>query len=288
MKTLLTIFFALSLAAAFVGCGKKEKADEPPPTGERAGEELAPPAPKTARVTAGPLNLRDEPGLDGEVIGRLSEGEKVLVLGKSDAAETIDGKAAYWFDVETVDKKRGWAFGAYLDVGAEEVPATGEAAPAAEAAADAPPADINVTAVADVSGWKAADYYTRAKELAAAKEYGEALFYFKAATERSPQTGAYWFDFGLALQELGRHAEAATAYERAVVLMPNDFWVHNNLGLACIRARRPRRAVEVLEKALTLQPKGPMDPAAAKDIARSNLATAYELNGQPEKAAALR
>ena len=81
---------------------------------------------------------------------------------------------------------------------------------------------------------------------------------------------------------------AATAYERAVVIMPDDFWVHNNLGLACIRARRPRRAVEVLEKALTLQPRGSMDPAAAQDIARANLATAYELNGQPDKAAALR
>jgi tetratricopeptide (TPR) repeat protein len=288
MKTYLILILTLSLAAAFAGCGKKEKAAESP-TAEKAGEKaVPPPAPKTARVTAGPLNLRDKPGLDGKVVGRLSEGEKVLVLGKSDAAETIDGKAAYWYDIETVDKKRGWAFGAYLDVGAAEAPATGEAAPAAEAAADAPLADIRVAAVANVAGWKAADYYKRAKELAAAKEYGEALSYYKAATERSPQTGSYWFDFGLTLQELGRHAEAATAYEHAVVLVPNDFWTHNNLGLACIRARRPRRAVEVLEKALTLQPKGPMDPTAAKDIARANLATAYELNGQPEKAAALR
>jgi Flp pilus assembly protein TadD len=92
----------------------------------------------------------------------------------------------------------------------------------------------------------------------------------------------------MALQELGRHAEAVTAYERAVVLMPDDFWTHNNLGLACIRAQRPRRAVEVLEKALTLKPKGTTDEAKAKDIVRRNLATAYEMNGQPDKAAALR
>ena len=284
MKKYIVIMSVLLVVAAVAGCGKKGKEGESVPPAEKVGEKTAP-TPKTARVTAGPLNLRDKAGLGGAVVGRLSQGEKVIVHGKSDAAETIDGTAAYWYDVETVDKKRGWAFGAYLDVGAEESPSP---AGTAEAAADAPLTTINVTAVADVPGWKASDYFERAKELAAAEEYGEALFYYKAATERSPQAGPYWFDFGLTLQELGRHAEAATAYERAVVIMPDDFWVHNNLGLACIRARRPRRAVEVLEKALTLQPRGSMDPAAAQDIARANLATAYELNGQPDKAAALR
>lgn len=284
MKKYIVIMSVLLVVAAVAGCGKKGKAGESVPPAEKVGEKTAP-TPKTARVTAGPLNLRDKAGLGGAVVGRLSQGEKVIVHGKSDAAETIDGTAAYWYDVETVDKKRGWAFGAYLDMGAEDSPAP---AGTPEAAADAPLTTISVTAVADIPGWKAGDYYERAKELGGAGNYGEALFYYKAATERSPQAGPYWFDFGLTLQELGRHAEAATAYERAIVLIPDNFWVHNNLGLACIRARRPRRAVEVLEKALTLQPKGSMDPTAAKDIARANLATAYELDGQPDKAAALR
>ncbi len=278
---------ALLVAGALAGCAKKGKPAPPAPPSPSAEKAAEKPTAKTARVTAGPLNLRDKPGLDGGVIGRLSEGEKVVVHGKSAAAETIDGKAAYWYDVETIDKKRGWTFGAYLDLEAAGGPAAGTAS-AAEAAADAPLPPINVTAAAAVPGWKADDYFQRGQELAEAKEYGEALFYYKAATERSPQTAPYWFAFGLALQELSRHAEAATAYERAVTLKADDFWAHNNLGLACIRARRPRRAVEVLEKALTLEPKGRMDPKAAKDVARKNLATAYELNGQPEKAAALR
>jgi tetratricopeptide (TPR) repeat protein len=289
MKKWTTLLLAAALACALLACGKKGKDDESPP-GTAAGESGAPgeaaaPQPETARVTAGPLNLRDEAGLKGDIAGRLSEGEKVIVLGKSEGAETIDGKTAYWYEVETIDKKRGWVFGGYLDVGAEEAPAvTGTA----EVAADAPLAPISVTATADVPGWKPADYYDRGMELAQAKQFGEAVIYFKAATERSPQTGKYWFDLGMALQELGRHAEAVTAYERAVVLMPDDFWTHNNLGLACIRAQRPRRAVEVLEKALTLKPKGTTDEAKAKDIVRRNLATAYEMNGQPDKAAALR
>jgi tetratricopeptide (TPR) repeat protein len=287
MKKYIAILSAVLIAVAVAGCGKKEKAGEgeaaPPVGGEVGGGSEA--VPDTARVTAGPLNLRDKPGLSGSVVGRLSQGEKVIVHGKSDAAETIDGTAAYWYDIETVDKKRGWAFGAYLDVGAADSPTPTGVAGGAE---DAPLADINVGAVANVAGWKAGDYYERGKELAATGEYAESLAYYKAATELSPQTGGYWFDLGLALQELGRHGEATTAYERAVVLMPDSFWAYNNLGLACIRARRPRRAVEVLEKALTLQPKGSMNPEAAKDIARANLAAAYELNGQPDKAAALR
>jgi tetratricopeptide (TPR) repeat protein len=274
----------LLTAGTFAGCAKKGKTTElaPPTATEKTGKGPTITT-ETARVTAGPLNLRDKAGLDGRVTGRLGEGEKVLVRGKSAGAETIDGIAAYWYDVETIDKKRGWAFGAYLALEAEEGPPAGTAA-----AAEAPHTSINVTAAAEVPGWKADDYFERGKELAEAKEYGEALSYYRAATERSPQTGSYWFAFGLALQELGRQAEAATAYERAVALKPDDFWAHNNLGLACIRTRRPRRAVEVLEKALTLEPKGRMDPKAAKDIARRNLAAAYELNGQPEKAAALR
>ena len=288
MRRYMVISFAAALACALLACGKKGKDGESPATaaGEKgAAGEVARPQPETAKVTAGPLNLRDEAGLGGGIVGRLSEGEKVIVLGKSDGAETIDGKTAYWYEVETIDKKRGWVFGGYLDVGAAEAPAgTGTA----EAAADAPLTPINVTATADVPGWKPGDYFARGRELAQAKEFGEAVFYFKAATERSPQTGSYWFELGMALQELGRHAEAATAYERAATLMPDDFWTHNNLGLACIRAQRPRRAIEVLEKALTLKPKGTADEAAAKGIVRRNLATAYEMNGQRDKAAALR
>jgi tetratricopeptide (TPR) repeat protein len=294
MRIYLNVVLIIALAAAFGACRKK--GEEEPPGTAPAGEpgtggapgEVSEPAPATATVTAGPLNMREDPGLEGAVVGRLSEGEKVRVLGRSDGAETIDGKSAYWYEVETIDEKRGWVFGGYLDLDGEEAPGTAEAAGTAGGAAEAPLTPISVTAVADVPGWAAGDYYARGKELAQAGEYGEAVFYYKAAAEKSPQTGTYWFDLGLALQELGRHGEAATAYERAVTLKPDDFWAHNNLGLACLRSQRPRRAVEVLEKALTLEPRGVADAEGARNVARRNLVAAYELNGQPEKAAALR
>lgn len=291
MRTCLHIVVIIAVAAALGACRKKGEAEPPgtapPGKGGTAGApgEVSEPAPATATVTAGPLNLRDDPGLKGTVVGRLSQGEKVRVLGRSDGAEMIDGKTAYWYEVETIDNKRGWVFGGYLDLREGEAPAT---TGTAGGAAEAPLTPISVSAVADVPGWDAGDYHARGKELVQAREFGEAIIYYKAATEKSPQTGTYWFDLGLALQELGRHGEAATAYERAVVLKPDDFWAHNNLGLACLRSQRPRRAVEVLEKALTLEPRGVADAEGARDVARRNLIAAYELNGQPEKAAALR
>ncbi|MGD8718123.1 MAG: tetratricopeptide repeat protein [Candidatus Zixiibacteriota bacterium] len=291
MGRYLVVIILIAATAAFVGCGKKDKEGGPSPAGAPGETGGAPavsePAPETARVNAGPLNLRSDPGLTGSIVGRLSEGEKVAVVGKSDGAETIDGKTAYWYEVETIDNKRGWVFGGYLDIGGGGTPVATETGEPGGTPAEAPPATINVTR-ANVPNWKAGDYMIEGKHRAEGGNYGEALPYFKAATELSPQTGNYWFELGMALQELGRHGEAATAYERAVVLMPDNFWVHNNLGLACVKAGKPRRAVEVLEKALKLDPKGTTDKAAAKDIARRNLAAAYELNGQPDKATGLR
>jgi len=284
MRALTVYASAAALVLTFAACGKKGaptpakgKAATPAPT--------AAPAKETAVVAEGPLNLRDKPSTDGAILGRLATGEKVLLLETSDKEQTIDGRTAPWYKVETIEKKQGWVFGGYLKKNA----GAGTAAPTASAAApaNAPLVAINVAAASE-SGWRAADYYKAGKDLLNAQRFGDALPYLKAATEGSPQTGGYWADLGLTLLELSRYDEAVTAYERAVVLRPTDFWAHNNLGLACIKSRRPGRAVEALEKAATLEPKGTSDPAAAKAVARKNLAAAYELNGQADKAAALR
>lgn len=252
----------------------------PPP------QKRIPPAPKTAVVTEGPLNLRDRPGTKATIIGRLNKGEKVIILGAANAPETIDGRTADWYQVETIDGKRGYAFGGYLDAGTTAVPTA--APPTAQTpAGEKPLAPISVAA-ASVNGYGPKDYYEHGKELVAARNYAEALPFLKAATELSPQTGAYWFELGLALQEEGRHEEAVTAYERAAVLLPEDFWTFNNLGLACLKTGRVNRAIDVLEKAVELEPKGTADANAARTTARRNLATAYELAGKKEEAERLR
>jgi len=292
MKKILILAAAFAIVATALvteGCKKKPASTALTAKGGTTAAGLpAQPAPRTAVVVEGPLNLRDAAGTSGKVIGRLSPGEKVIILEEGPSRETIDNKTAPWYKVETIDKKQGWVFGGYLDAGANLPAGTAvSTTPPAGGGDGAPLAAIDVPA-ANESGWSTAQYYQAGKELLSAKRYADALPYLKAATEASPQTGNYWVDLGIALQELGRHDEAATAYERAVVLLPTSFWAYNNLGLACVKSRRPRRAVEALEKALTLEPKGTADPAAAKAIARRNLAAAYELNGQPDKARALK
>jgi tetratricopeptide (TPR) repeat protein len=59
---------------------------------------------------------------------------------------------------------------------------------------------------------------------------------------------------GFALQELGRSAEAASAYEAAVALRPDDFETWNNLGNARRLAGDSAGAVEALERAVALRP----------------------------------
>lgn len=290
-KAILSYLACALVVVAFGAGGCKKKPSSPALTakgGTAAATPTAQPTPRTAVVVEGPLNLRDAPGTGGKIIGRLSQGEKVAILEEGASRETIDNKTAPWYKVETIDKKQGWVFGGYLDVGAKTPAGTAvSTAPATGGGDGAPLAAINVAAASE-SGWTPAQYYQAGKEMLNAKRFADALPYLKTATETSPQTGNYWVDLGVALQELGRHDEAATAYERAVVLMPTSFWAYNNLGLACVKSRRPRRAVEALEKALTLEPKGTADPAAAKAIARRNLAAAYEMNGQPDKARELK
>jgi len=285
MRWLRILAVAAAALALCAGCRPKEKttttltAGAPP-----AGSAAKPPAPKTVVVTEGPLNLRAKPGTKGTIVGRLSKGEKVLVLAPAGAPETIDGKTADWYRVETIDKKQGFVFGGYLDLGEGTAPATAGTA----GAGGATPAAVVDVKAADEPGWKAADYYLKGKELAATRKFAEALPYLKAAQELSPQTPAYWNELGLALLESGRYAEAAAAYEQVRTLRPDDFWAHNNLGLAYLKAGKASLAVPVLEKALTLEPRGSADPASAKAVARKNLAAAYEATGQKDKAAALR
>ncbi len=275
----------LILAFAAGACGKKGKTPPPAPKGTTTAPVAKPPAPRTATVKEGPLNLRETPGTKGTIVGRLSLGEEVVVLGPANAAETIDGKTADWYRVETIDKKQGYVFGGYLDLGEEGKPAS--AGTAAPASGGTPLKTIDVTA-ANEPAWKAPDYYKKGKELATAEKFVESLPYFKAAQELSPQTPAYWSDLGLALLELNRYGEAATAYEQVRTLRPDDFWAHNNLGLAYLKAGKADLAVPILEKALTLEPKGTSDPAGAKTVARKNLAAAYEATGQKDKAKRLR
>ena len=278
-----TVFVFALAPFAFVGCGGKDELDEIEGEFEEYEEGVAG-GPEyegeTAVVSAGPLNLRSRPSLGGSVVVQLDAGEALVVLDRSDEQETIDNVADYWYQVRTDDGDEGWVFGAFINVG-------GAPTAAGEPVERAKEVDVSIAA-ADEPGWSAADYFAEGKKLYDAERHDDALPYLKRAVELKPEQGDYHFYLAYSLQELGRNAEAASEYEECIEYKPDDFWAHNNLGLACIHSGQPARAIEALEKAVTLDPAGTTDKEAALDIARRNLAIAYEMNGQPARADEIR
>lgn len=67
-------------------------------------------------VTDNRLRLRDKPNTQGEVLGFLYENEVALILETSAKAETIAGKTASWYRIEMPDGRKGWVFGAFIDI----------------------------------------------------------------------------------------------------------------------------------------------------------------------------
>lgn len=63
-----------------------------------------------------------------------------------------------------------------------------------------------------------------------------------------------WFVQGRALGELGRFAEAITAYQQNVHLAPGDVWARNNLGNAYRDSGRPHEAMRAYRAAVEIDP----------------------------------
>ncbi len=61
-----------------------------------------------------PLPIRDSASQEGHVIYKLKPGQLVKVVSRSDARETIQQYADYWYEVVTEDGYGGFCFGHYL------------------------------------------------------------------------------------------------------------------------------------------------------------------------------
>jgi N-acetylmuramoyl-L-alanine amidase len=68
--------------------------------------------PITATVTAAVLNVRNEASLNGKIIGKLTKGQRVTILEKSNE----------WCKIQMVNKETGWVAGWYLEVEDKEAP----------------------------------------------------------------------------------------------------------------------------------------------------------------------
>jgi len=91
---------------------------------------------------------------------------------------------------------------------------------------------------------------TRGTVLAADGKLEPARREFASATQIDPDNASAWSNLGAACALLGRYDEARSAYDRALVLRPNDWQTRYNLGLLFARTDEPQEAMRQLSTAL--------------------------------------
>jgi hypothetical protein len=278
-----TLFFALT-AALLLSCGGG--GEEPggevldltaPPDGGAVVPPEVPTAERYAEVAEGPLNLREKPTVDSAVIVQLPTRARVEILSAR-REETIGEDTDRWYEVRTADGKHGYVFGAFLTL---DVSAPGEGTPA-------PPTtlDLSSSTTPIPAGLGAVELLGLSQESETAGRLVEAANYLAAALSLNPENVKGYFHLSDLFFELERYADAATALENYIAREPDSFWGHNNLGLACIRAKNYPRAIAVLERAVQLQPEGRSGEAGkeAVRLAYRNLVAAYQANRDSEGA----
>ncbi len=82
----------------------------------------------------------------------------------------------------------------------------------------------------------------------------EAITRLEQAIRLNAGVPDFYFNLGVALQALERHADAAAAYRRALALAPQHAGALTNLGRALQKQARPQEAVACFERALALKP----------------------------------
>ena len=61
------------------------------------------------------VNLRDTPGLEGGIVGKLAQDELCIQLERSMDSMQIGDVRDYWYRIVSIQGKRGWIFGKFLD-----------------------------------------------------------------------------------------------------------------------------------------------------------------------------
>ena len=61
------------------------------------------------------VRIRAQEGTSGAILGKLAQGQMVLILERGSRKDTIDGTTAPWYRVRTAYGLEGWVFSAFLD-----------------------------------------------------------------------------------------------------------------------------------------------------------------------------
>jgi hypothetical protein len=62
-----------------------------------------------------PINIRAQPNLQGEIIGKLKLNDKITILQRTDNLQYIDGVYSYWYMIK-YNEITGYIFGGYIAV----------------------------------------------------------------------------------------------------------------------------------------------------------------------------
>ena len=68
-----------------------------------------------AIVNDNAVRTRSEPSLDGTIVGRLDQGMRVKVYGRTQERMYLDGYNSYWLKISS-DNTEGWAYGAFINL----------------------------------------------------------------------------------------------------------------------------------------------------------------------------
>ena len=83
----------------------------------------------------------------------------------------------------------------------------------------------------------------RGLALARQKRFAEARREFASAAKSDPENSAAWADLGAADMETGRGEEGRAAYDKALLLAPDDWRTRFNFGLFFARKKNPEAAL---------------------------------------------
>ncbi len=86
------------------------------------------------------------------------------------------------------------------------------------------------------------------------RDFGMAAKYYRRYLWRRPNDGPLWVQYGHALKEIGRRAEASDAYQRACSLMPFDAELRLQIGHLNKISGQLRAAIASYRHALELDP----------------------------------
>lgn len=90
-------------------------------------------------------------------------------------------------------------------------------------------------------------------------DYGDADKWFTASVAEKPEDADTWYLLGRTKFNENDFAEAASSFERALVLNPKNVEAENNLGLAWLEANQPEKAQAAFQNAIDWQGDTPAD-----------------------------